>query len=222
MKTDYTLSPSSLNLFLECPRCFWLYLKQKTSRPRAPASTLPTGMDGLIKKHFDKYRSQGKLPPELEGKVNARPVKQELLDKWRNWRSGLSYEEDNTTLRGGLDECFVEGDIYIPVDYKTRGFPLKDNSAGYYQNQLNLYALLLSKNNFKVSKLAYLVFYILESLSDKGGAKFDIQLIKMDTDTQKAYEVFRQAGDLLKQKSIPQPNQKCEYCSWARNNLNER
>ncbi len=222
MGNNYLLSPSSLNLFIECPRCFWLYLKRKISRPRAPASTLPTGMDGLIKKHFDKYRESGKLPPELEAKIKLKPVPQALLDKWRNWRTGLSYEEDNACLRGGLDECFLDGEIYIPVDYKTRGFALKDDTAGYYQNQLNLYALLLKKNNFKISSFAYLVFYVLQSLSDNGEAKFDIQLIRIDTDTEKAHHVFTQAGNLLKQDSPPQAGAKCGYCSWARNNLNGR
>lgn len=218
----YNVSPSSLNLFLECPRCFWLYVRQKISRPRPPTSTLPTGMDGLIKNHFDRYRKSEQLPPELQGKIKARPVKQELLDKWRNWRIGLSYEEDNVCLRGGLDECFVDGQIYIPVDYKTRGFALKDNTAGYYQNQLNLYALLLKKNNFKTGPFAYLVFYVLQSLSDNGEAKFDIQLIRMNADTEKAYQVFKEAGELLKQDSPPEKSLRCNFCSWAKNNLNER
>jgi CRISPR/Cas system-associated exonuclease Cas4 (RecB family) len=216
----YNVSPSSLNLFIECPRCFWFYVKQKISRPRAPASTLPTGMDILIKNHFDRYRKKDTLPPELQGKVGAKPVKQELLDRWRNWRIGLSYEEAGVCLRGALDECFVDNDVYIPVDYKTRGFALKYDSAGYYQNQLNLYALLLKKNNYKIGTFAYLVFYILQSLSDNGEAKFDIQLIKMNTDTEKAYEVFREASEVLKREEPPQVNQKCEYCSWAKNNLN--
>jgi CRISPR/Cas system-associated exonuclease Cas4 (RecB family) len=215
----YNVSPSSLNLFIECPRCFWLYVKQKISRPRAPASTLPTGMDILIKNHFDCFRKKDMLPPELQGKVKFMPVKQELLDKWRNWRIGLSYEEADVCLRGALDECFVDNDVYIPVDYKTRGFALKDDSAGYYQNQLNLYALLLKKNNYKTSSFAYLVFYILQSLFDNGEAKFDIQLIKMNTDTEKAYQVFSQASQVLKQDKPPQASGKCAYCSWAKNNL---
>ena len=136
------LSPSSLNLFLDCPRCFWLYVKKKISRPEPPASTLPRGMDGLIKKHFDKYRKLDRLPPELEGKVKAKPIQQETLDKWRNWRSGLKHEEGGVCLGGALDECFVDGQIYIPVDYKTRGYELKHDTAGYYQNQLNIYTFL--------------------------------------------------------------------------------
>jgi CRISPR/Cas system-associated exonuclease Cas4 (RecB family) len=183
---------------------------------------LPRGMDGLIKKHFDKYRSSAKLPPELEGKINARPVGQEMLDRWRNWRTGLRYEEEGVSLIGALDECFLEGEVYIPVDYKTRGYELKDNTAGYYQNQLDVYTLLLQKNGFKTNNVAYLVFYVLESLSDNGMARFDIQLIKIDTDTQKAYKVFKEAGGLLQRASPPQKNPKCKFCSWAVINLNSQ
>ena len=27
--------------------------------------SLPSGMDGILKKHFDKFRDKGELPPEL-------------------------------------------------------------------------------------------------------------------------------------------------------------
>ena len=48
------LSPSSLNLFLECPKCFWLRMKMGVHRPMGPFPSLPSGMDGLIKTYFDK------------------------------------------------------------------------------------------------------------------------------------------------------------------------
>ena len=219
MAMDYRLSPSSLNLFLACPRCFWLYVKKKISRPETPASTLPQAMDGLIKSHFDKYRRQDKLPPEINNNIQARPIRQEIIDKWRNWRTGLKYQEEAICLIGALDECFIDKDIYIPVDYKTRGYPLKDNTVGYYQNQLNLYAFLLEKNGFRVSPFAYLVFYLLESLSDGGLMRFDIQLVKVGTDTRRAYRVFREAAALLRQDSPPRMNPQCGFCNWAANNL---
>jgi len=219
MKINYMLSPSSLNLFLDCPRCFWLYVKRRISRPEGPVSTLPRGMDGLIKKHFDKYRKFGRLPPELEGRVTAKPIQQVLLDKWRDWRSGLRHEEEGVSLVGALDECFVEGELYIPVDYKTRGYELKEDTASYYQNQLNIYAFLLEKNGYKVSTFAYLVFYVLESLSDNGQARFKIQLIKVETDTKKAYQIFKEAAKLLDKDTPPQKNLRCNFCAWAVNNL---
>ena len=218
----YLLSPSSLNLFLECPRCFWLYVKKRISRPETITSTLPRGMDGLIKKHFDKYRKMGELPPELEGKVRTKLVPQEIIDKWRNWRTGLRYEEADVSLVGALDDCFVEEGIYTPVDYKTRGYELKDATVGYYQNQLNIYTFLLKNNGLNASSFAYLVFYVLQSLSDNGLARFDIQLLRVDTDINKAYKIFKDATSLLKQDSSPQKSSRCSFCSWVVTNINGR
>ena len=60
----YKLSPSSLTLFEECKRCFWLHHHGK-KRPETPFPTLPSGMDRILKIHFDKFRDKKKLPPEI-------------------------------------------------------------------------------------------------------------------------------------------------------------
>ncbi|ODS30309.1 MAG: hypothetical protein SCARUB_04585 [Candidatus Scalindua rubra] len=85
------LSPTTgLNLFRNCPRCFWLHYNKQVRRPRGIFPSLPGGMDLVIKKYFDRYR--GKLPPEIEGKVEGCLMPGvELMNKWRNWRTGLEY-----------------------------------------------------------------------------------------------------------------------------------
>ena len=45
----YKLSPSSLSLMQECSRCFWMEKHKVWSRPSGPMSTLPMGMDKLLK-----------------------------------------------------------------------------------------------------------------------------------------------------------------------------
>ena len=44
---------------------------QGIHRPRGVFPSLPGGMDNLIKKYFDTYRLQNKLPPEIDGKVEG-------------------------------------------------------------------------------------------------------------------------------------------------------
>lgn len=39
---DYKLSPSSLNLLEDCPRCFWLKMVKKIKRPMGPMSSIPS------------------------------------------------------------------------------------------------------------------------------------------------------------------------------------
>src|SRR3989344_3937655 len=64
------LSPSTgLNLFRDCPRCFWLHYNKNVHRPRGIFPSLPGGMDLVLKDYFDQFR--GSLPPELEGKVRG-------------------------------------------------------------------------------------------------------------------------------------------------------
>ena len=64
--TTLKLSPSSLNLFLECPRCFWLYKVKGVGRPDGIFPSLPNGMDKILKEHFDRFMEKGELPPELK------------------------------------------------------------------------------------------------------------------------------------------------------------
>ena len=103
------LSPSTLGLFKECPRCFWLHIKKNHKRPQGPFPSLPSGMDTVIKNYFDKYR--GALPPELEGKVDGVLFNDlKTLENWRNWKRGLVAldEKSKIELVGALDDCLVE------------------------------------------------------------------------------------------------------------------
>jgi len=215
------LSPTTgLNLFRECPRCFWLHYNKKVKRPRGIFPSLPGGMDLVIKKYFDRYR--GALPPEIEGKVEGSLMPDtKLMDKWRNWRSGLEYhnKELDAVLFGALDDCLVDEDCYIPLDYKTRGSaPKHGDSERYYQTQLDAYSLLLSTNNCKTRNFAYLVYYYPAEVGENGLVKFDIKPVKVETDLKRAKNTFCAAVELLK-GPMPERYSNCEYCCWISNRL---
>ena len=61
----YKFSPSSLALLKDCPRCFWLHFNKNIRRPAGIFPSLPSGMDKILKIHFDNFRDKGKLPPEF-------------------------------------------------------------------------------------------------------------------------------------------------------------
>jgi hypothetical protein len=211
------ISPTALNLFLECPRCFWLQYNKGIHRPTGIFPSLPGGMDIVIKKYFDLYREQGLLPPEIEGKVDGRLLPDvELMKKWRNWRSGLSYTDPSggAILSGALDDCLLDGDKYIPVDYKTRGFDLKEDSSAFYQNQLDCYTLLLEENGFAHAHHAYLVYYIPQAVLEGSKVQFKVEVKKMQTDPARARQTFRAALQCLK-GLIPEKHSRCAYCTWG-------
>src|SRR2546426_18115 len=81
----YKLSPSSLSLLKDCPRCFWLHFRKGIKRPEHVFPSLPAGMDRIFKKHFDSFGERGMLPPELRQLENLRPfADRELLSIWRH------------------------------------------------------------------------------------------------------------------------------------------
>ena len=91
----YKFSPSSLSLLKDCPRCFWLHFKKGIKRPAGIFPSLPSGMDMILKAHFDKFRDKGELPPELNeinGKIKLFDDV-ELLKIWRSNFKGIRWED---------------------------------------------------------------------------------------------------------------------------------
>lgn len=229
------LSPSALNLFLECQKCFWLEHSKGIHRPRGIFPSLPGGMDLLIKKYFDKYRNVGKVPPEVAAQIDGMDLfpDSEILNKWRNWRSALAYEdpETGTVLSGMLDDLGLKrkngqldlgnkGVEYVVLDYKTRGFDVKEGGEEYYRNQLNCYALLLRENKMPPHKTAYLIYYIPKEVAEKGATRFDVVVKGVEIDADVALKTFRDAVALIK-GPMPQTHSECEYCSWGNDFLTD-
>lgn len=179
--------------------------------------SLPQGMDGLIKKYFDKYREQGKLPPEIEGIEGKLFSDMELLRKWRNWRTGLAYidEELDAKLTGALDDCLITDEgKFIPLDYKTRGYEAKVDSHKYYQHQLDIYTFLLDENGYSTKDVGYLVYFHPINIEEGGAVTFEVTPKRLDTSKERGKKLFREAAELI-QGSVPLHHSTCKYCSWA-------
>lgn len=213
------LSPSTISLFMECPRCFWLQFNKNIHRPRGIFPSLSGGMDGVIKKYYDKYRKQGKLPPEIEGKVTGKLFDDEkLLKSWQSNWEGLSYYDKSlkALMKGVLDDCLVDNDFYIPLDYKTRGYELKEDTSSYYQHQLDIYCYLLSKNGYKIANYAYLVYYFPRQVAENGRVEFEIVPKKLETDITRAEKLFKDAVACLRGlEPEHHSDSACEFCNWG-------
>ncbi len=218
------LSPSALNLFLDCPRCFWLEKNKNIKRPRGIFPSLPGGMDLAIKAYFDKHRQSNDLPPEVSGKLPGNLLADmNLLTKWRNWRAtDLRYEDKslNAVLSGALDDCLIDAGFYIPLDYKTRGFELKDDPRKYYQTQLDCYCLILESKGYKTKGLAYLIYYWPLDVREDGIVKFHVEPIRIETNIESAKRIFNDAVVLLT-REMPESKPECEYCNLVTSRKNE-
>jgi len=212
----YKLSPSSLNLLKECPRCFWLKFNKNIKRPDTIFPSLPSGMDKILKIHFDSFMEKGQLPPEL-CKSECKGLKlfndKELLKIWRSNFKGIQYKDKEDNLfRGAVDNILVKNKKLIVLDYKTRGYPLKEDTHEHYQDQMDIYNLLLRKNNYETEDYAYLLFYHPDKVNEKGDIIFNTDLIKISISIKNAENIFKNA---IKTLEGPLPEAKeCGFCKW--------
>src|SRR3989344_6526702 len=214
MNMLFKISPSSLNLMNECERCFWLTQHKVWKRPSGIFPSLPSGMDSILKKHFAKFRDKGKLPPELYNNDHCEDIKlfedKELLKEWQNNFKGIKWEDkEGNLLHGAIDNLLVKGKKLIVLDYKTRGYALKEDTADHYQNQLDIYNFLLNKNGYETEDYAFLLFYVPKEVMETGEVIFDTELVKRKISIKNAERLFNSAIKLLNDEC---PDKTCLWC----------
>jgi hypothetical protein len=62
-KDLFKISRSKIELFKQCPRCFWLDARLKIKRPSGPPFQINKAIDELYKKEFDAFRVKKKPHP---------------------------------------------------------------------------------------------------------------------------------------------------------------
>ena len=200
---------------LECPRCFYLQIVKNIKRPSTIFPSLPSGMDMILKKHFDKFMERDELPPEIrESCKDCRLFSdKKLLEIWRNNRKGIEYIDKNSgvLLHGAVDNILVsKSRKLIVLDYKTRGFPVKEDTHEHYQLQMDIYNFLLRKNNYETEDFTYLLFYYPKEVLETGEVIFNTELKKIKTSSLNGEKVFNEAIALISSKE--EPEEKCGWC----------
>jgi len=149
----FKLSRSKIDLFLNCPRCFYLDRRLGVGRPPMFPYTLNSAVDALLKKEFDIHRSKGEAHPMMEHyKIDAIPFKHEKMDEWRNNFTGIQYlhKPTNLLIFGAIDDIWINPDKeLIIVDYKSTS---KDGDINLdadwqigYKRQMEIYQWLFRK-----------------------------------------------------------------------------
>src|SRR3989338_10471589 len=188
-KMTYKFSPSSLSLLKDCPRCFWLNFNKNIKRPDSIFPSLPSGMDKILKEHFDRFMKKGELPPELQqlnGEVKLFD-NEELLKVWRSNFKGIPWtDKKGNLIHGAIDNLLQKGKKIIVLDYKTRGFALKEDTHTHYQDQMDIYNFLLRKNGYETEDYAYLLFFHPSHVEEDGDFGFERTLKKIDINVKNA------------------------------------
>lgn len=225
-EAPFKLSRSKLELFLECPRCFYIDRRLGIGRPSGPPFNLNKAVDTLLKKEFDVHRAAGTQHPLLEKYgVDARPVAHEDLDIWRENFQGVQYHHRATNLiiTGAIDDLWINSrEEYIVVDYKATSKDevidkLNDTWHDQYRRQMEIYQWLLRANGYAVSPTGYFVYCNAgtDGVAFDARLEFDIHLIAYVGNDEWVEGVVYQAKECLMCDTIPEAAPNCDYCTFV-------
>jgi hypothetical protein len=226
-KQPFSLSRSKIDLFLECPKCFYLDRRLGVGRPPGFPFALNSAVDKLLKLEFDIHRAKGTRHPLIEKYgVDARPVPHEELDNWRQNFVGVRYHHQPTNLIifGAIDDLWQNSKgEFIVVDYKSTSKSEeitkldKDWHEGY-KRQMEIYQWLLRRNGYRVSHTGYFVYC--NGITDKKAfdaqLEFDITLIAYEGNDHWVEKTVNDAYDCLQGNKIPRAGDDCDYCSYRK------
>ncbi|KKQ28052.1 MAG: hypothetical protein US42_C0002G0007 [Candidatus Magasanikbacteria bacterium GW2011_GWC2_37_14] len=224
-KNNWKLSRSKIELFTECPRCFYLDNRLGVKRPPGFPFNLNSAVDTLLKKEFDIHRAKNQQHPLQEKYgIDAVPAQHEKLNEWRENFVGIQYEhpELGITITGAIDDLWVNSaGEYIVVDYKSTSKAEKIEALDQewqngYKRQMEVYQWLLRKNGYQVSNTGYFVYC--NGDTDKeafdGKLEFEITLIVHEGNDSWVEQRIKEAHECLKIDSLPNPGKACDYCAY--------
>jgi len=223
---NWKLSRSKIDLFIECPRCFYIDNKLGTARPRGYPFSLNSAVDHLLKKEFDFHRAGKTAHPLMEQYgVDAIPFEHENMDKWRDsLRGGVEcfHEPTGFKVAGGIDDIWVDsksGELLV-VDYKATS---KDGEVTLdaewqdgYKRQMEIYQWLLRRNGFDVSNTGYFVYANgkRDEEAFDGKLVFDVKIISYEGNDSWIEKTLMDIKNTLNSDEIPRSGEGCEYCPY--------
>lgn len=229
----YKVSRSKIELFTQCPRCFWLDARYKITRPNTPPFNINKAIDELFKKEFDVHRAAGTQHPlQVKFKIAAQPYSHKDLDTWRANFTGVStlHQPTNLHIFGAVDDVWInEDNELIVVDYKATAKNSEITDLGpvggwqdSYRRQMEVYQWLLRANGHQVSDIGYFVYANGDANADgfNDVVKFRTNVFPHHGSDRWVEKTLQQMKDCL-EGDIPPVGQAamggdCDYCTYAR------
>ena len=222
----FALSRSKVELFLDCPRCFYLDRRMGIARPAGFPFNLNSAVDALLKTEFDRYRAEGRPHPYMtKAGLNAVPHAHPQLEAWRaNFKGVRSFHEaTNFELFGAVDDLWRDlgTQELIVVDYKATSkaaeVTIDADWQDSYKRQMEFYQWLLRRQGLAVAKRGWFVYCNgrrdLPAFDQR--LEFSVKLIPYDGNDGWVEQTLAAIRDLLHAHAPPAAGSECEYCAFA-------
>jgi hypothetical protein len=220
----FKVSRSGVELFIECPRCFYLNNRLGIRRPSGPPFSINSLVDRLLKKEFDLYRLNG-TPHRLmiQHGVDAVPFMHPQIDEWRANFKGLQYRHGPTNIlfAGAVDDLWINslGQLIV-VDYKatakTGELSIDAEWQQSYKRQMEMYQWLVRKQGFSVSDVGYFVYCNGQDAAVfDGRIEFKISLLPYVGNDDWVEATLIEVKNCLANTRVPDAKENCEICGYT-------
>jgi hypothetical protein len=222
---SYRISRSKVDLFLECPKCFYFDRRLGIERPSGFPFSLNSAVDILLKREFDGYRAKAQAHPVMKSAgIKAIPYDHPQIGLWRDsLKGGITYACPGTDMliTGAVDDVWInEQKELIIVEFKatatTQEISIDADWQKSYKRQVELYQWLFRRNGFKVADTAY--FLYCNGRADKPAFNqrldFDMTLIPYKGSDTWIDATIKDIDRCLSSQDIPKSGSSCLYCQY--------
>lgn len=222
----FKLSRSKIELFLNCPRCFYLDRRLGVGQPPGFPFNLNSAVDTLLKKEFDLHRASAKAHPLMRAYgLDLVPYESDFMDEWRQNFKGVQYlhPKTNFIVTGAVDDIWADGrgKLHV-VDYKSTS---KETEVTLdapwqigYKRQMEIYQWLLRQIGYEVSDTGYFVYCNgrtdLEAFDGK--LEFDVKIIPYTGSADWVDDALEDAHRCLTAAKLPKAAETCDYCNYVK------
>lgn len=227
--SNLQLSWSKVNLFIQCPRCFYREQILGKKRPGIDPDvfSLNKAVDTLWKKEFDEYREKQLPHPIMAAhNIDAVPLKYYLLSDWRNYKAGgIRFFDDSSGIEffGVVDDIWINSsNELIIVDYKATSkqkryvaIDITDKWKNSNQLQIEFYASLFRKNGYLVNDTGYLICsFVQDKKAFDQRLDFESYLQPCVINDAWVEVIINDIRSCLEQDKMPPFNENCEFCKF--------
>jgi len=222
----FEISRSKIDLFLNCPRCFYFDRRFGVMRPPGYPFALNSAVDALLKKEFDLHRAQNTKHPLMnQYKINAVPFEHPDLNKWRANFTGIRYHHQSTNfiIFGAIDDIWKNDDgSFSIVDYKATSKAGEINLDAEwqigYKRQMEIYQWLFRQNDHRVSNTGYFVYCNgkKDAVAFDAKLEFDVYLLPYVGDDSWVEGTLQAIKKCLDLDIIPPASIDCDFCQYRK------
>ena len=225
----FRLSRGKIDLFLECPRCFYLDRRLGLARPSMPGFALNSAVDKLLKNEFDLLRKKGQAHELMKRYgIDAVPFDHPDLPIWRDdvyqfVGASVVHQPTNFEVCGIVDDVWInkKGELII-VDYKatstSQKISLDDEYKKMFKKQMEVYQWIFKQMGFKVAETGYFVYANAGRNRPRFDARleFELLLLPHKGNTSWVEPTLFEIKKCLESDTLPPASPDCEYCEYRR------